>query len=54
MDKKTWNMLTKEQKAQVIAWLRQSTCGEQVPQALRDAAADELENPTWGEGEETW
>jgi hypothetical protein len=54
MDKKTWPTMTTEEKARVVAWLRQSVAGEVVEQELRDAAADELENPTWGEGEETW
>ena len=54
MEKKTWNSLTKEEKARVIAWLRQDVAGEQVSLELREAAASELENPTWGEGEETW
>jgi len=43
MDKRAWQYLTKEQRAQVIAWLRQDVCGESVPQELRDAAANRLE-----------
>lgn len=43
----SWNDLSAEEKARVIAWLRQDVCGEQVPQPLRAAAADELESPTW-------
>ena len=54
MGKKTWNSLTKEEKARVIAWLRQDVAGEQVSPELREAAAAELEHPTWGEGGDTW
>ena len=53
-DKKTWPTLTPEEKARVIAWLRQSVAGEAVEPELREAAAAELENPTWGEGGDTW
>jgi len=53
-DKKTWPTLTKEEKARVVAWLRQSVGGEQVEPELREAAADELEHPTWGQGGDTW
>jgi hypothetical protein len=52
--KKTWHTMTPLEKARVIAWLRQSVAGEQVEPDLREAAANELESPTWGEGGDTW
>lgn len=53
-DKKTWHSLTAAEKARVIAWLRQDVAGEQVSRELREAAAAELEHPTWGQGGDTW
>ena len=53
-DKKTWHSLTAAEKARVIAWLRQDVAGQTVSLELREAAADELEHPTWGEGGDTW
>jgi len=58
---KKWSDLTKEERARVIQWLRQDVAGEAVDQELRDAAAEELERPTWAEetdecpeGEPAW
>jgi hypothetical protein len=38
--------MTSEERARVVAWLRQDVCGERVPQELRSAAADELDSIT--------
>lgn len=57
-DKKTWHTMTAEEKARVIAWLRGQTKLVGVlgalPDGALDAAANELEHPTWGEGGDTW
>lgn len=53
-DKKTWPTMSLQERRRVIAWLRQGVAGEQVEPELREAAANELESPTWGEGGDTW
>lgn len=61
-DKKTWTMLSAEEKRQTIGAIRgagHSFAANKDPDLARfgeliDAAADELEKPTWGQGGDTW